>query len=86
MRMAVRHTQLVKRATALTPPSTYVFTLWLSAFCMHPMAWLAADVSPRLARTSCTASSAKRSRRLRSTRAAAPGLIAHAEVTTTELK
>ena len=56
----------------------------------HPMAqcvvhalkaWLAARVSLRLARLPRTASSALRSRRLRSTCAAAPVLLAHAEVT-----
>ncbi len=46
-----------------------------------PKAWLAARVSLRLARLPRTASSAQRSRRLRSTRAAAPGLLAHANVT-----
>ena len=45
---------------------------------MRSKAWLAARVSLRLAGT---ASSAQRSRSLRSTRAAAPGLLAHAEVT-----
>ena len=42
---------------------------------------LAARVSLRLARLPRTASSAQRSRRLRSTRAAAPVLLAHANVT-----
>ena len=49
--------------------------------CMHSKAWLAASVSLRLARLPRTASSAQRSRRLRSTLAAAPGLLAHALVT-----
>jgi hypothetical protein len=44
-------------------------------------AWLAACVSLRLPRLPRTASSAQRSRRLRSTRAAAPVLLAQAEVT-----
>ena len=66
-------------------PGTYVFTLWLSGLCMRSKAWLAARVSLRLARLPRTASSAQRSRRLRSTRAAAPGLLARAEVTNTEI-
>ncbi len=49
--------------------------------CMRSKAWLAASVSLRLARLPRTASSAQRSRRLRSTLAAAPGLRAHALVT-----
>jgi hypothetical protein len=48
---------------------------------MRSKAWLAARVSLRLARVPHTASSAQRSRRLRSTLAAAPGLLAHANVT-----
>ncbi len=48
---------------------------------MHSKAWLAARVSLRLARPPRTASSAQRSHRLCSTRAAAPVLLAHAEVT-----
>ncbi len=50
---------------------------------MRSKAWLAArvTVSLWLARLPCTASSAQRSRRLRSTRAAAPVLLAHADVT-----
>ena len=63
------------------PPGTYVFTLWLSVLCMCSKDWLAARVSFRLARLPCTASSAQRSRRLRSTRAAAPVLLAHADIT-----
>ena len=51
------------------------------ALCMHSKVWLAARVSPRLAYLPRTAGSAKRLRRLRSTRAAAPVLLAHAEVT-----
>ena len=50
---------------------------------MRSKAWLATRVSLRLARLPRTASSAQRSRRLRSTRAAAPVLHAHAEVTKT---
>ena len=49
--------------------------------CMRSKAWLAARVSLRLARLPRTASSAQCSRRLRSTRAAAPVLLAHAVVT-----
>ena len=63
------------------PPGTYVLDLCLSVLCMRSKAWLAARVSHRLARLPRTASSAQRSRRLRSTRAAAPVLLAHAEVT-----
>ena len=48
---------------------------------MRSKAWLAACASLRLARLPRTASIAQRSRRLRSTRAAAPVLLAHAEVT-----
>ncbi len=55
--------------------------LWLSVLCMRSKAWLAARVSLRLARLPRTASSAQRSRRLRSTRAAAPVLLTHADVT-----
>ena len=55
--------------------------LWLSVLCMRSKAWLAARVSLRLARLLHTTRSAQRSRRLRSTRAAAPVLLAHAEVT-----
>ncbi len=54
---------------------------------VHALKGLAAvRVSLRLARLPRTASSAQRSRRLRSTRAAASVLLAHAKVTTTELK
>ncbi len=60
------------------PLGTQVLDLWLSVLCMRSKAWLAARVSLQLART---ASSAQRSRHLRSTRAAAPVLFAHAEVT-----
>ena len=63
------------------PTGTYVLDLWLSVLCMHSKAWLAARVSLRLARLPRTASSAQRSRRLCSTRAAAPVLLAHADVT-----
>ena len=55
--------------------------MWISVLCMRSNAWLAARVSLRLARLPHTASSAQRSRRLRYTRAAAPVLLAHAEVT-----
>ncbi len=55
----------------------------LSVWCMRSKAWLAARVSLRLARLPRTASSAQRSRRLRSTRAAVPVLPAHANVTET---
>ncbi len=48
---------------------------------MRSKAWLAVRVSLPLARLPRTASSAQRSRRLRSTRAAAPVLLAHAIVT-----
>ncbi len=48
---------------------------------MRSKAWLATCGSLRLARLPRTASSAQRSRRLRFTRAAAPVLLAHAEVT-----
>jgi hypothetical protein len=48
---------------------------------MRSKVWLATRVSLRLARLPCSASSAQRSRRLRSTRAAAPVLLAHADVT-----
>ena len=54
----------------------------MTQFAVHVLkAWLATRVSLRLARLPRTASSAQRSCRLRSTRAAAPGLLAHAEVT-----
>jgi hypothetical protein len=49
--------------------------------CMRSKAWLAASVSLRLACLPAPASWVWRSRRLRSTRAAAPGLLAHALVT-----
>ena len=58
---------------------------WLSVLCIRSKAWLAARVSFRLAHLPRTASSAQRSRRLRSTRAAAPVLLAHAEVTNTTI-
>jgi hypothetical protein len=51
----------------LVPWGAYVFTPWLSVLCMRSKAWLAARVSLRL-------------RRLRSKCAAAPVLLAHAEV------
>ena len=47
---------------------------------MRSKAWLAARMPIRLARLPRTATSAQRLRRLRSTRAAAPVLLAHAEV------
>ena len=56
-------------------------TLWLSVFRMRSKAWFAVRVSFQLARLPLTASSAQRPRRLRLTRAAAPALLAHAEVT-----
>ncbi len=58
-----------------------VFTLLFSVLYMHSKAWLTTRVPLRLARMPRTASSAQRSRRLRSTRAVAPALLAHAEVT-----
>ena len=63
------------------PTGTYVFTLWPSVLSMRLKAWLAARVSLRLARLPRTASSAQRSRRLRSMCAAAQVLLAHADVT-----
>ena len=63
------------------PLGTLVFTLWLSVLCMRSKAWLAARVSLQLACLPRTASSVQRSRCLRSTRAAAPVLLAQAEVT-----
>jgi hypothetical protein len=63
------------------PPGTLVLDLWLSVLFMRSKAWLAARVSLRLACLPRTASSAQRSRRLRSTCAAAPVLLAHANVT-----
>jgi hypothetical protein len=61
-------------------PGYLSFTLWLSVLCMHSNAWLATRMSLQLARLPRTGSSAQHSRRLRSTRVAAPGLLAHAEV------
>jgi hypothetical protein len=66
---------LVTMLPFMFPLGTYVLDLWLSLMCMRSKAWLAARVSLRLPRT------AQRSRRLRSTRAAAPVLLAHALVT-----
>ena len=63
------------------PPGTYVLDLWLSVLCMRSKTWLAARMSLRLGRLPRTASGAQRSRRRRSTRAAAPVLLAHADVT-----
>jgi hypothetical protein len=57
------------------------WTYDFSVLRMRSKAWLAARVSLQLARLPRTASSAQSSRRLRSTRAAAPVLLAHAEVT-----
>ena len=54
---------------------------WLNVLCMRSKTWLAARVSLQLARLPRTARCAQRSRRLRSTRAAAPVLLAHANVT-----
>ncbi len=51
--------------------------------CMRSMAWLAASVWLRLARVPPPASRVRRSRHLRDTLAAAPGLLAHASVTET---
>jgi hypothetical protein len=65
------------------PPGTKFSPYGLRVLCMRSKAWLAARVSLRLARLPCTASSAQRSRHLRSTCAAAPVLLAHAEVTKT---
>ncbi len=65
----------------IMPPGALVLDLWLSVLCMRSKAWLAARVSLRLARLPRTASSAQRSRRLRSMRAAALVLLPHAEVT-----
>ncbi len=48
---------------------------------MRSKAWLAASVWLRLARLSPPASRVKRSRRLRDTLVAAPGLLAHVSVT-----
>ncbi len=53
---------------------------------MRSKAWLAARVSLRLAHLRRAASSAQRSRRLRSTRAAVSGLLAHTEVTKKPIK
>ncbi len=50
---------------------------------MRSKAWLAASVWLRLARLPPPASRVRRSRRLRDTLAAAPGLLAHASVTET---
>ena len=50
---------------------------------MRSKAWLAASVWLRLARLPPPASRLRRSRRLRDTLAAAPGLLAHASVTET---
>jgi hypothetical protein len=58
-------------------------TLGLSVLCMRSKTWLASRVSLRLARLPHTASSAQRSHCLRPTRAAAPVLLAHADVTKT---
>ncbi len=49
--------------------------------CIRSKAWLAASVWLRLARLPPPASRLRRSRRLRDTLAAAPGLLAHASVT-----
>ena len=68
------------------PPGIKVFTQWLSVLCMRSKAWLAARVSLRLARLPRIASSAQRACRLRSSCAAAPGLLAHAGVTKNKTK
>jgi hypothetical protein len=70
----------------LLPPGTLVFTMWLSVMGMRSKAWLAARKPLRLPRLPHTASSAQCSHRLRFTRAAAPVLLVHAEITTTELQ
>ncbi len=57
------------------PPGTYVLDLWLIVLCMRSKAWLAARVI-----SACLALQALLSAQ-RSTRAAAPVLLAHAEVT-----
>ncbi len=57
------------------------FTLWQKSMCMRSKAWLAESVWLRLARLPPPASRMRRSRRLRDTLAAAPGLLAHASVT-----
>ncbi len=62
-------------------PARLSLFAFLQRMCMRSKAWLAARVSLQLARLSRTASSAQRSRRLCSTLAAAPGLLAHALVT-----
>ena len=62
------------------------FAIWLSVLCKRSEAWLVARMSLRLARLPRTASSAQRSRRLRSTCVAAPVLLAHAEVIASEQK
>ena len=58
--------------TDSVPLDTYVLVVWLSVLCMRSKSWLVARVSLRLARLPRTASSAQRSRRLRSTRVAVP--------------
>ena len=72
--------------TVLHRPSYFyhqvpTFSPYGSVLCMRSKAWLASRVSLRLARLPRTASSAQRSRRLRSRRRTAPVLLAHAEVT-----
>ena len=60
-------------------PVENIFIFSVTSACEK--AWLAVRVSLRQARQLCTASSAQRSRRLRSTRAAVPFLLAHAQHT-----
>ncbi len=57
------------------------FNIWQKSVCMRSKAWLAASVWLRQARLPPSASRMRRSRRLRDTLAAAPGLLAHASVT-----
>ncbi len=79
--MRMRHSGCSVAPTATAPLGTLVSDPWLSVLRMRSKAWLAARVSLRLARLPRLASSAQRSRHLHSTRAAAPVLLAHAEVT-----
>jgi hypothetical protein len=57
------------------------FTSWQKACACAQWPWLAASVWLRLARLPPPASRVRRSRRLRDTLAAAPGLLAHTSVT-----
>ncbi len=83
---AVRGTQAQlcepARAIFAVPLGPLVVTLWFSVLCMCSKVWLAARVTAcGLLRTASSASSAQSSRRLRSVRAAAPVLLAHAVFT-----